>query len=74
MDYLTLPALAAAAIAIASAMFGAGMARVIWADDLRHAMEIDEIRSQTEGYLQSQIKSLEETVEVQKKTIKLYNH
>jgi hypothetical protein len=59
--------LGAALIAASSATFGAALARAIWADDLKHAQRIDAIRAKsaaiqakTEGYLRSEIKSLEE--------------
>ena len=56
----------AAAIAMASAVFGVGIARLIWAEDLTHARRIDELRSQTETHLRSQIKSMERIIEMNK--------
>ncbi len=51
-------------LAIAGSLFGAGMARLLWADDLRHAQEIDAIRSRTENALRSTIASLERQVAI----------
>ena len=57
---------AAAAIAMAGAVFGATIARVFWAEDLKHAQRIDAIRSQTEEHLRDQIKAMEKTISVLK--------
>ena len=59
--FVTLPA---AFLAIASAAFGAGMARLLWADDLQHAQQIDEIRSKTEVALRRQINALEGRIKI----------
>lgn len=57
---------AAAVIAMASAMFGVGMARMLWADDLKRARLIDEIRSRTEVHLRGTITALEKQIEILK--------
>jgi hypothetical protein len=63
---MVLAAFSAAALAMCSAVFGVGIARVFWAEQLRHARSIDEIRSRTEGLLRSTIESLNRQVEVLK--------
>lgn len=55
---------AAAALAMVGAMFGVAMARLIWADDLKHAQRIDEIRSRTEVHLKDHIKALENQIKL----------
>ena len=56
----------AAGIAMMSALFGVGIARLIWDDDLKHAQRIDEIRSRTEVALRNTITSLERQLELKK--------
>lgn len=64
MDAAILAYLGAAIIAAGSALFGVGTARVLWADDLKHAQRIDSLRSQTEGHLRETIKHLESQVAI----------
>lgn len=59
-------AFGAAFLAMAGALFGVLFARMVWADDLKHAQQIDEIRSGTERALKSRIKSQEEIIAVLK--------
>lgn len=54
----------AVAIAIASAAFGVGIARVFWADDLSRAKRIDEIRSRTETSLRDKIAAKEGIIRI----------
>jgi hypothetical protein len=49
-------------LAMVGALFGAGMARLLWADDLKQAKRIDEIRSRTEASLQRTIAAHEATI------------
>ena len=56
MQAVHLAIFSAIGIAMFSAAFGVGIARLIWADDLQHAQRIDEIRSRTEAALRSRIK------------------
>lgn len=58
--------LGAGLIAVSSATFGVGLARVLWADDLKRAQRIDEIRSRTELSLRSQIDSLKRQLDLKK--------
>lgn len=58
--------LGAGFIAISSAAFGVGLARILWAEDLQHAQKIDEIRSRTELSLRSQIDSLQRQLDLKK--------
>lgn len=67
MSALVLAYAGAAVIAIASASFGVGIARIIWADDLKHAQHIDEIRSRTEAYQKSTIESLQRQIDILKR-------
>jgi hypothetical protein len=69
MNSVVLAASAAAVIAFASAIFGVGMARILWAEDLQHARHIDEIRSRTEAALHERIASQERIIEIQKKRL-----
>ena len=62
MSAISIAGFAAAAIAITSAIFGAALARGLWADDLKHAQKIDAIRSETEKNLRDQIKAMERTI------------
>lgn len=71
MQALGLAAWGAAAVAIAAALFGVGIARMVWAEDLRNAQShlesarrIDEIRSQTEQSLRDHIATLERHVQI----------
>lgn len=59
MQAATLAMFAAAGIAMCSAGLGVGMARLLWAQDLRQAQEIDAIRSRTEVALRGRIKIME---------------
>lgn len=60
MYWFILPVIGAATIALGSAILGVGMARLIWADDLKQAIYIDEIRSKTENNLRELI-AIQET-------------
>lgn len=53
---------AAGFISVSSAVFGVALARLVWADDLKHAREIDVIRSKTEIQLRNYIKILEDQI------------
>lgn len=53
---------AAMLLAMVGALFGAGMARLLWADDLKQAQRIDEIRSRTEASLMRTITAHEATI------------
>lgn len=66
MSVVVPAALAAAVLAMAGAMFGVAMARLLWADDLKHAQRIDEIRRRTEVALKNTIESLERQIATQK--------
>jgi hypothetical protein len=44
--------------------FGVGVARVLWAEDLQQARRIDAIRSETEGHLREQIRTLESQISI----------
>ena len=57
---------AAALLAIAGALFGVGMAKLLWSEDLQHAQQIDEIRSETEGHLRGTIDALEGQIRILK--------
>ena len=59
-------AFCAAALSMVSAMFGVGMARMLWADDLKHAQSIDEIRSRTEASLRRTIDALQKQLEIKR--------
>lgn len=61
-----LAAFAAAGIAMVSACFGVGMARLLWADDLKHAQSIDEIRSRTESSLRQTIDALQQQLDTKR--------
>lgn len=56
--------LGAAILAMAGAFFGAVSARLFWAEDLKQAQRIDEIRSGTEAALRKQIKALEDQLAI----------
>ena len=69
MTAATLAYLGAIGIAMMSSLFGVGIARLLWANDLKFAQqietrrkEIDVIRDQTES-------SLRKTIEIQEGTI-----
>lgn len=51
-------------LAMVGALFGAGMARLLWADDLKQAQRIDEIRSRTEEHLNRTIAALREHIRI----------
>jgi hypothetical protein len=51
--------LGASLLAMAGTFFGVVTARMVWADDLKHARRIDEIRSRTEASLRSRIETQE---------------
>lgn len=55
MDAFVLAYLGAAILAVGSATFGVGLARVLWAEDLKWAQQIDAIRSKTEVSLRERI-------------------
>lgn len=66
MSAAILSYIGAVLIAANSALFGVGMARLIWADDLKHAQRIDKIRSKTEDYLRNQIESMQRQLDSRK--------
>lgn len=66
MSAAILAILSAALLACSGAIFGVIMARVIWADDLKHAQRIDEVRSRTENSLRGLISSQERTIKTYK--------
>ena len=68
MSVLPFAAFGAAGLAMIGAIFGVGMARLIWADDLKHAQKIDEIRSRTETALKGTIESLEQQIVILKRS------
>lgn len=74
IDAFRLAAFGAAALAMAGAFFGVAMARWLWADDLKHAQEIDQIRSRTEASLQHRIDAQSGTIDTQQKIIDLLRH
>lgn len=62
MNALIPVVLASALMAISGAIFGVILARVLWADDLKHAQRIDAIRSKVEVHLRDTIDSLERQI------------
>ena len=54
-------------LAMIGALFGAGMARLLWAGDLKQAQRIDEIRSRTEASLMRTIAAHEATIKALQK-------
>lgn len=64
---MTFSMLAAALLVSAGAFFGVITTRVLWADDLKQAQRIDEIRSQTEKHLRGQIDALQEQITLLRK-------
>lgn len=67
MSAILFAQLSAALLAMVAAIFGASIARVLWAEDLAQAQRIDAIRSETEGHLREQIKSLQDTLAIYEK-------
>lgn len=61
--------LATALLGASGSFFGVVIARSIWADDLKHAQRIDEIRSRTEGHLRRNIQALEDMIDIYKKRL-----
>jgi hypothetical protein len=61
--------LGAALLAMAGASFGVVMARMIWADDLKQAQHIDEIRSRTQQHMERQIEAMQGTIEIYKQRL-----
>jgi hypothetical protein len=57
----------AALLASVGAIFGASIARIVWADDLQQAIRIDQTRSEIEKSLRSQIESLKQQIELGKR-------
>lgn len=68
MSVAVFAAFAAAGLAMLSATFGVAMARLVWAEDLKHAQRIDEIRSRTEISLKNTIESLERQIAILKQS------
>jgi hypothetical protein len=58
---------AAVLLCVCSTIFGVAMARLVWNEDLQHAIHIDEIRSQTEHHLREQIAHMEATIAILEK-------
>lgn len=50
-------------LAMCGALFGAGMARLLWAENLTQAQQIDAIRNESENHLRRTIAALERTVD-----------
>lgn len=71
INVVTIAWLGAVGIAMCSAIFGVGVARVLWADDLRHSKHIDEIRNKTEASLRKTIEHLEATISHKNRTIEI---
>lgn len=64
MTWVTLPFIGAMILGGTGALFGVGMARMIWADDLVAARRIDEIRSREEMALRSIIETQKNVIEI----------
>ncbi len=67
MDAARLVIPAAMVLVMASAFFGVVLARMVWADDLKHALRIDALRKQTEEHLRNTIESLERQLKLTQK-------
>lgn len=61
--------LAASILAFSGAFFGVTIARLTWADDLKHAQRIDEIRTRTQGHMERQIEAQQQTIDIYKKRL-----
>lgn len=72
MSAITLAWLAAAAIAMASAIFGATLARIVWADDLHHAQKLRVSWDQQRAIMEETIKLKDSTMKTQEQTIQIY--
>ncbi len=59
-------------LAMAGAFFGVSMARFLWADDLKHTQEMRVIWNKTEKSMKSIIKSQEEIIDSQNRTLDIY--
>lgn len=59
----------ASLIAAGGAMFGIAAARIFWAQDLRHALELKVIWDKTRAAMESTISNQSSTIETQKRTI-----
>lgn len=68
-----LPVLAAGVLAMISAFFGVVMARVFWAEDLKHVEQLRASWARQEGFMQDSIESLQRTIEAKDKTIAIKN-
>ncbi len=76
MSALFLAYFGAGAIALGSAIFGVGIARMFWADDLAHVQAIeakrkdtDLIKDQIEHSLRETIKALDGTIRILKERL-----
>lgn len=67
MSLVVPAAFGAALLAMAGAVFGVSMARIMWADDLKNAQQIDEIRSRTQSHMEGQIKAQQKTIDILKR-------
>lgn len=66
MSHAALPVIfGAAALAMVGAFFGLCVARLMWADDLRHAQHLRQIWDESE-------KAMRETIEIQQRRIEFY--
>ena len=54
-------------LAMAGCFFGICIARLVWADDLRHTKELRKIWDRTETALRSTIKSPDEIIDILKR-------
>lgn len=63
--------LSAAGLAMISAIFGVGMARLLWAQDLKFAQDIDTRRSKIEASLRKIIESQKREILFQSQTIEI---
>lgn len=64
MQAVTLAWTGAALIALGSSIFGVGVARVLWAQDLKQAERIDLIRSKTEQSLRNLIEIKDRHIQI----------
>lgn len=64
-----LAVLGAVIIATGAAAFGVGMARMLWAEDLRHTQRLEETRRKTEAHLRNSIVAQAETIVILKRRL-----
>lgn len=71
MGVLPVVVTGAMVLAAAGALFGVVLARVLWTEDLRQAIHIDEIRSRTETSLRGSIAAQERMIALKDQLIVL---